>query len=189
MKVGVLQNNKFLFLSSDGDVNKCSILFKIDGDKFNEDPVIGLDANFCNVTQMGGSVISSWRDKGVWNSNVYRVDSQGKWVLLLNDSCTNCQQVKMRYFKNGVVIRKILFSEGEGYISRKELSEYIKIPKAFLYKKPDEKIKTSAYLIDGDSFSLIDMSDDGVFYQIEYKSPSGNISQYWINSDDFEIKS
>lgn len=32
---------------------------------------------------------------------------------------------------------------------------------------------------------LIDMSDDGEYYKVEYKSLSGKTSFYWIRSDDF----
>jgi len=39
-----------------------------------------------------------------------------------------------------------------------------------------------------DTFLLIDMSDDGLFYEMDYNSPLGRSSQYWIKSDDFELK-
>lgn len=188
IKVAHLQKETFLFLNSVGDINNCSVLFKIEDEKIDKEPVIGQNGDFCNVTQVGDAIISTWREQGVWNSNVYRINSLGKFELLYNDSCIDCQQVKRTYFNNGDVTRKILLSKGDGYLSRKELEGYIVIPKASLYQKPDVRQKTKAYLIKGDSFFLIDMSNDGFFYEINYKSSSGNWAQYWIKSDDFEIK-
>ena len=79
-------------------------------------------------------------------------------------------------------------SGGDDYLSRKQLVGYVLKEKVCLYKNPSENQKSKAYLVKNDFFNLIDMSDDGFYYQIEYKALSGEISLYWIKTDDFKIK-
>ncbi|EMA8654363.1 hypothetical protein U5R87_001531, partial [Cronobacter dublinensis] len=116
---------------------------------------------FFNISNTDNRIISTWRDQGVWNSNVYKVDATGKWVLLINDKCSDCLEVKRRYFNNGMLVRKSILSGGDDYLSRKQLVGYILKGKVCLYKKPSENQKSKAYLVKNDSFNLIDMSDDG----------------------------
>ncbi|EOC1340032.1 hypothetical protein ACI09V_003642 [Cronobacter dublinensis] len=116
------------------------------------------------------------------------MDSTGKWVLLINDKCSDCLEVKRRYFNNGMLVRKSILSGGDDYLSRKQLFGYILKEKACLYKKPSENQKSKMYLVKNDSFNLIDMSDDDFYYQIEYKDLSGEILLYWIKTDDFKMK-
>lgn len=188
VKIKSLLKDKFLFLGANGVVNKCYVLFGIENNKINNFPSIGQEGNFCNISNTDDRIISTWREQGVWNSNVYKVDATGKWVLLINDKCSDCLEVKRRYFNNGVPVRKSILSGGDDYLSRKQLVGNVLKEKVFLYTNPSENQKSKAYLVKNDSFNLIDMSDDGFYYQIEYKALSGKISLYWIKANDFKIK-
>ncbi|KAB8311653.1 hypothetical protein EH228_09690 [Erwinia endophytica] len=185
--IATLVNGKYLFLSSESDVNKCSVIFKIEAGKIENRPSAGQDGKLCNISETESSVVSSRRDQGIWYNDVYQVAPGKPWVLLFTDSCADCQQVKRIYFTNGIESRKELLSEGEKISSRKILNGVISIQKSFLYSQPDNKKKTKAYLIKGDTFTLTDMSDDGEFYQINYKPSTGKNVSRWIKSDDFDL--
>lgn len=188
IRINTLGNNKYLYLSSESDVNKCSVVFKVSSNHIESVPVAGEDGKLCNISVRNGNVVSSRRDQGRWYNDVYKTSPGKSWVLLFTDSCADCQQVKRIYYKNGIVERSELFSEGADYLARKPLGGVVSIQKTFLYSKPDEQKKTKAYLIKGDLFTLIDMSDDGSFYQISYKTSVGKSLSYWIKSEDFELK-
>ncbi|WP_205245532.1 hypothetical protein [Erwinia amylovora] len=185
--INFIKNSKYLFLSSENDVNRCSVIFKIKRGKIESEPFMGQNGKLCNLSEAKDSVVSLRRDQGVWYNDIYKVESEKPWVLLFTDSCTDCQQVKRTYFINGIEVRKELLSEGDDFSSRKILSGVISTKKAFLYSQPDDQKKTKAYLIEGDVFTLADMSDDGAFYQIVYKSSTGKDMFFWIKSDGFDL--
>lgn len=188
IKISTLGNNKYLYLSSESDVNKCSVVFKVSSNHIESAPSAGEDGKLCNISVLNGNVVSSRRDQGRWYNDVYKISPGKSWVLLFTDSCADCQQVKRIYYKNGIIERRELLSEGANYPARKPLGGVVSIQKAFLYSKPDEQKKMKSYLIKGDVFTLIDMSDDGSFYQVNYKTSVGKNILYWIKSDDFDLK-
>lgn len=188
IEVSVLDNDKYLYLSTESDVNKCSVIFKFHDDKIEDIPFAGEDGNLCNISKVNGNIVSSWRDKGVWYNDIYQVLPGKKWVLLFTDSCVDCQQVKRIYYKNGIVSHEVLMTGGHNHETRKPLYGIISVQKAPLYSNPDEEGKTKAYLVKNDEFALVNMSDDGSFYKINYKSSLGKEALYWIKSDDFEVK-
>ncbi|MEK9537103.1 hypothetical protein [Pantoea agglomerans] len=188
VSVNLLNNTKYLYLSSESDVNKCSVVFKVNNNRIENTPSAGADGKLCNITGNDGRVISSRRDQGVWFNDVYRLSSDDEWSLLFTDSCADCQQVKRIHYKNGVKDYEELMTGGDDYKNRKPLNGGISVDKAFLYSAPDESKKTKAYLIKGDAFSLVDMSEDGSFYKINYKPASGKSKVYWVKSDDFDLK-
>ncbi|MEF3097797.1 hypothetical protein QFJ66_00460 [Raoultella terrigena] len=188
IKISTLGNSKYLYLSSENDVNKCSVVFKVDSNHIENVPTAGEDGKLCNISELNGNVVSFRRDQGRWYNDVYKISPEKSWVLIFTDSCADCQQVKRIYYKNGIKEREELLSEGTNYSTRKPLSGMISIQKAFLYSKPDEQKKMKAYLIKGDVFTLTDMSDDGTFYQVNFKTSVGKNVLYWIKSDDFELK-
>ncbi len=185
--IATLMNSKYLFLNNESDVNKCSVIFKIEGGKIENKPFAGQDGKLCNLSEIKNNVVSSRRDQVVWYNDVYQVIPGKPWVLLFTDSCANCQQVKRTYFTNGIESRKELLSSGDDFSSRKILSGIVSIQKAFLYSQPDNQKKNKFYLIKGDTFTLSDMSDNGGFYQINYESSTGKNMLYWIKSDDFNL--
>lgn len=188
VEVKMLNDSKYLFLSSEGDVNKCSVIFKIQNDKIEGSPTAGEDGKLCNVSAINGYVVSSYRDQGTWINDVYQVLSGQPWALLFSDFCADCQQVKRVYYKDGIRSHQELMSEGDDYSARKPLNGVVLVQKISLYSQPNEQAKTKAYLVKGDGFKLSDMSGDGSFYQIEYTASSGKKMSYWIRSDDFELK-
>lgn len=188
IEINSLNNYKYLFLSGENDVNKCSVIFKIDNGKIENTPSAGEDGKLCNVSEINGNIVSSYRDQGTWFNDVYQISSVGDWALLFTDSCADCQQVKRTYYKNSIEQHRELLSEGDSYFIRKPLNGIVLIQKAFLYSQPAENKKIKAYLVKGDEFTLTDMSEDGVFYQINYTSPSGRSLLYWIKSDSFDLK-
>lgn len=188
VEVKTINNNKYLFLSSESDVNKCSVIFKITNNKVDDIPFIGENGKLCNIASVNDHVISSYRDQGAWINDVYQIVSGKNWDLLFSDFCADCQQVKRIYYTNGIRSRQELMSEGDDYSKRRPLSGIVLVQNASLYSQPDEQRKLKAYLVKGDEFKLSDMSDDGSFYQIEYTASSGKKMSYWIRSDDFELK-
>lgn len=177
---------EYLFVTTSHEVNQCSIIFKIVHGKVEDTPSAGMDGKLCNISFHDKYVVSSWRDKGEWNDNVYEV-VQDKWTLLFRDTCVGCQQVKRIYTNNGKNNRTILLSDGSDFLSREPLKGVIEESKVHLYSGPKESEALKAYLIRGDEFILSDMSDDGGFYKVIYKTPSGGKS-YWIKSDSFSLK-
>lgn len=188
IEIITLNNNKYISLSSESDVNKCVVIFNVKGNKVEKKPSAGEDGKLCNLSDVNGNVVSSYRDQGVWFNDVYQISSEKEWDLLLSDSCADCQQVKRTYYTNGVKNHVELISEGGDYSTRKPLSGVILAQKATLYSMPDEKKKLKEYLVRGDLFKLLDMSNDGAFYQLEYTPSSGKKRVYWIKSDDFDLK-
>jgi len=186
--INSLNNIKYLYLSSESDVNKCSVIFRVNNGRVENTPSAGADGKLCNISESDGNVISSRRDQGIWYNDVYQVPSEGKWLLLFTDSCADCQQVKRIHYKNGIKESEELLSGAGDYNNRKPLNGEISVKKAFLYSAPDESKKTKAYLIKGDAFSLVDMSEGGSFYKINYKPASGKSKVYWVKSDDFDLK-
>lgn len=188
IEIKEINNNRYLFLSSRNDVNKCSVVFKIDDNQIESAPSAGESGSVCNVSEINGKVVSSYRDQGMWFDDIYLVSSGKHWTLLFSDSCTDCQQVKRTYYKNGIENRTELLSGGDNYSSRKPLKGVIIVQKSSLYSQSDEHKKIKSYLIKGDTFILTDMSEDGDFYQINYTSQSGKNSLYWIKTDSFDLK-
>jgi hypothetical protein len=187
--INSLNDIKYLYLSSESDVNKCSVVFRVINGRVESTPSAGADGKLCNISESGGNVISSRRDQGVWYNDVYQVPTEGnKWLLLLTDSCADCQQVKRTHYKNGVKESEELLSGGHDYKDRKPLNGKVSVQKAYLYSKPDELSKLKAYLIKGDAFSLVDMSEDGSFYRVNYKPNNGKNKLYWVKSDDFDLE-
>ncbi|WP_342040764.1 hypothetical protein [Aeromonas caviae] len=177
---------EYLFVTTSHDVNQCSIIFKIVHGKIEDTPSAGVDGKLCNISLHDKYVVSSWRDKGEWNDDVYMI-IQDKWTLLFRDACVGCQQVKRIYKKDGKNNHTVLLSDGSDFLSREPLNGIVEESKAHLYSGPKESEVLKAYLIRGDEFILSDMSDDGMFYKIIYKTPSGG-KNYWIKSDSFSLK-
>lgn len=75
VSVNPLNNTKYLYLSNKSDVNKCSVVFKVNNNRIENTPSAGADGKLCNITGNDGRVISSRRGQGVWFNDVYRVSS------------------------------------------------------------------------------------------------------------------
>ncbi|WP_421241207.1 hypothetical protein [Aeromonas enteropelogenes] len=186
VEIRELLGNKYLFITTSHEVNRCSVIFEVVNNEIDKTPKAGLDGKLCNVSTNNGYVISSWRDKGEWNENIYE-NIKNKWTLIFSDACVGCQQVKRTVLNNGKVNRTILVSDGSDFLSREPLVGFIEASKTYLYSGPRENLALKAYLIKGDEFILSDMSNDGMFYKINYKSSSGEKS-YWIKSESFSLK-
>ncbi|PAF44206.1 hypothetical protein [Helicobacter sp. 11S02596-1] len=225
-----LLNKKYLFLSAENvnDAYKCSILFRVNNNKIESQPVSGWhffnyksDVNsgiepptfakydplmLCDISVVNGNVVSSSRYQGGWEEKVYHIDQENNFILLLSDACFGFGFVQRMYFNNGKVDRKLVY-DGEAfhfdYLSRQPLTGKVKTQKAFLYKKPDEKQKTKAYLIKGDTFTLRDYSlewyctnlpcdynskkKSRFYFQIDYQKPSGEHLIAWIRSEGIRL--
>ncbi|WP_459175673.1 hypothetical protein [Ewingella americana] len=178
---------KYLTATTSNDTNKCSVLFEIKGGVINSIPSVGLKENICNVSTHDDKIVSSWRDAGQWNDDVYHVNSSGDWILLFRDSCVGCSQVKRTFFFNGKENDTVLLSDGNDFTERTPLKGQVSVGRATLFNDANINMKTKAYLIKGDAIELLDMSKDGGFYKIKYKSATGKELVYWINSEDFSL--
>lgn len=163
IEIKTFNNNKYLFLSTGNDVNKCSIVFDIIGVEIDTIPFIGVNGKLCNVSEVNGDIVSSYRDQGVWFNDVYHWISKKNWVLLFTDSCSDCLQVTRIHYINGIESNRELLSEGDDFSKRKPLNGVISVQKASLYSLPNENKKIKAYLVKDDVFRIIDMSEDGFF--------------------------
>lgn len=178
----------YLTATTKNETNKCSVLFEINDHSISSTPAIGLHEQICNISIQNNKIVSSWRDAGEWNDDVYQVNTDGKWVLLFRDSCVGCNQVKRIYISDGKVTDSILMADGKNFSERKALIGQITVDKAILFKKPSIDMKSKSYLVENDVVTLVDMSDDGDFYKINYKAASGKKIVSWIRSDDFSIQ-
>ncbi|AUC43044.1 hypothetical protein D083_2695 [Dickeya solani RNS 08.23.3.1.A] len=59
--------------------------------------------------------------------------------------------------------------------------------KTTLLNSPIITDKKKSYLITGDRFKLLDMSDNGLFYKIRYEIKSGKALIAWVTADDFSL--
>lgn len=187
VSVQLISGYKYLLLTTLNDVNKCSVLFKVNENSVDSTPLIGTKGQICNISTRDGKVVSSWRDAGKWNDDVYQVSPDGGWNLLFRDSCVGCDQIKRSYFTNGKEIGSVLMSDGDNFTLRKNLTGKIIVDKSILYKSSNINGGSKGYLIKGDIVSLIDMSGDGGFYKVKYKAESGKVITDWIKSDDFSL--
>lgn len=178
---------KYLMVTTSNDINKCSVLFEIKGVAINSTPAVGLKENICNVSTHDDKIVSSWRDAGQWNDDIYHVSSSGNWMLLFRDSCVGCSQVKRTFYSNRKENDTVLLSDGNDFTERTPLKGQVSVGRATLFNGANIKMKTKAYLIKGDTMELLNMSKDGSFYKIKYKSAAGKEAVYWINSEDFSL--
>ncbi|MEA9390198.1 hypothetical protein SJI19_06485 [Acerihabitans sp. TG2] len=182
------QGIKYLAATTGHEINKCSVLFEIKGRSINPNPTIGLKEQICNISIHDDKIVSSWRDSGKWNDDVYKVNSNGKWELLFRDSCIGCNQVKRTYFANGKITDSVLMTTGDDFSERNNLVGQVTVDKTRLFKTDSIDTRLKSYLIKGDVFTLIDMSNNGDFYKIRYKTASGKNIISWIKSDDFSFQ-
>jgi len=180
-------NKKYLTLTTNHDVNQCSVLFLIENERISSTPAIGRGRSLCNVSVHDDKVVSSWRDQGKWNNDIYHINSSGGWVLLFSDSCIGCSQTKRTFFFNEKETDTILLSDGDDFTKRLPLEGQVSVERADLFKNADIDMKTKACLIKGDHVELLDMSENGDFYKIKYKTSTGKIIIYWIQSEDLSV--
>lgn len=86
----IIQGNRYFTVTSTHDTNKCSVFFKINEQKVEPNPSVGINEQICNITIHDGKVLSALRDTGKWNDGAYQVNDDGKWMLLFRDSCVDC---------------------------------------------------------------------------------------------------
>ncbi len=82
----------------------------------------------------------------------------------------------------------ILLYDGNDFAERMPLKGQVSVDKATLFINPTINIKAKAYLIKGDSVELLDMSNDGNYYKVEYKTATDKDLVYWISSEDILIQ-
>ncbi|HGN1208074.1 TPA: hypothetical protein ACKRPP_003576 [Proteus mirabilis] len=186
IEIKTISNNKYFIATSENEVNKCSIFFKIENNSINPISIMGVNEPICNVTIDNDKLISSWRDEGVWNESVYKIDSNREWRLLLKDSCVGCDYIKrVSINENGEFEKSLLLNNENPYL-RKKLYGTVVVDKAKLYKNENDNI-SNAYLIKGDMFVLTDISMNGDFFQIKYKTNTGKFIIKWIKVKDVLI--
>lgn len=187
VEIKKINNNDYLVATSESDINKCSILFKINNASVSSVPSIGIDEPICNISVDADRLISSWREQGRWNEGIYKINPEDKWVLLFKDTCIGCGQVKRIYFNGDGTHEISLLSDGESFRIRKNLIGKVIIDKAMLYNNADDNSISNSYLIKGDVFSLVDISDDGGFIKLKYKVKVGGYIIKWIKENEVSI--
>lgn len=187
IEIKKINNYEYLVVTSESDINKCSILFKINNGSVESVPSIGINESICNISIDTDKLISSWRDQGRWNEDIYKINPDDKWVLLFKDSCIGCGQVKRIYFNSDGTYEKLLLSDGDNLSLRKKLIGKVTIEKAKLYNNANDNSISNAYLIKGDIFFLVDISDDGEFIQIKYKTSTGRYIIKWMKKNEILI--
>ncbi|WP_350313085.1 hypothetical protein OHJ28_00665 [Dickeya fangzhongdai] len=173
-------------ITTGNDINKCSTLFQITATGIKEKPVLPEKNPICNYSINKNNVISSWKDEGKWNEDIYQVSDE-KWTLMFRDACVGCGIVKRTYFKEGVATETALLKDESIYTERAPIFGTVSVEKTVLLNSPIMTDRKNSYLIAGDHFKLLDMSDNGAFYKISYQMKSGKILTAWINSDDFSL--
>ncbi|WES90361.1 hypothetical protein [Dickeya fangzhongdai] len=186
IKSDIILGKKYLMITTGNDINKCSTLFQITATGIKEKPVLPEKNPICNYSINKNNVISSWKDEGKWNEDIYQVSDE-KWTLMFRDACVGCGIVKRTYFKEGVATETALLKDESIYTERAPIFGTVSVEKTVLLNSPIMTDRKNSYLIAGDHFKLLDMSDNGEFYKISYQMKSGKILTAWINSDDFSL--
>ncbi|MBO8132844.1 hypothetical protein [Dickeya fangzhongdai] len=182
----IILGRKYLIATTNSDINKCSLVFLIKDNEIKETPVLPGKNPICNYSINKNNVISSWKDEGKWNEDIYQVSDE-KWTLMFRDACVGCGIVKRTYFKEGVATETALLKDESIYTERAPIFGTVSVEKTVLLNSPIMTDRKNSYLIAGDHFKLLDMSDNGEFYKISYQMKSGKILTAWINSDDFSL--
>ncbi|WP_455853999.1 hypothetical protein [Pantoea endophytica] len=178
--------HEYFAATTRSNINACSYLFPINLNRISPVPVTDINRPLCNLKEMGNEIVSSWRDAGYWNSSVYQVSSDGEWRLLLTDTCIGCEQIiRKEYFNNKESV--FLVSDNDDFRKRTKLKGIVIKEKAYIYTKADGKYRTNAYLIKNDTFTLKEMSIDGLFYKVIYFTKPDGSKEYWIETDDFDF--
>jgi hypothetical protein len=179
-------DHEYFAATTRSDINACSYLFPVNLNGISPVPVTNINRPLCNLKEMGDEILSSWRDAGYWNNSIYQVSSDGEWRLLLTDTCIGCEQIiRKEYADNKENV--FLVSGDDDFIKRTKLKGIVIKDKAYIYAKADGGYRTNAYLIKNDTFTLKEMSIDGLFYKVNYFSKPGGNKEYWIGSDDFDL--
>ncbi|WPD73954.1 hypothetical protein OGM23_12260 [Dickeya fangzhongdai] len=186
IKSDIILGKKYLMITTENDINKCSTLFQITATGIKETPVLPEKNPICNYSINKNNVISSWKDEGKWNEDIYQVSDE-KWTLMFRDACVGCGIVKRTYFKEGVATETALLKDESIYTERAPIFGTVSVEKTVLLNSPIMTDRKNSYLIAGDHFKLLDMSDNGAFYKISYQMKSGKSLTAWINSDDFSL--
>ncbi|VEJ56208.1 hypothetical protein [Pragia fontium] len=184
--IDTILNKRYLVIAVNNEVNKCSVLFPISGNKISDEPILLNNAEICNYNTLNNKVISRWRDSGKWYEDVYQVNDT-HWKLVIRDECVGCDIVKRKIYLKNNSIETALLSDGINFLGRKKISGIISVQKAKLFKSANSGDISKAYLIKGDIFDLIDISNDGRFYKIKYLMKNGKSLTLWVNVDDFSI--
>ncbi|MCL6405027.1 hypothetical protein [Dickeya dadantii] len=182
----IIIGRKYLIATTNSDINRCSILFLITANGINENPVLPEKKPICNYSVNKNNVISSWKDEGKWNEDIYQI-SNDKWTLIFRDACVGCGMIKRTYFKEDVANETEILNDGSIYSERTPLFGIVSVEKTTLLNSPIITDKKKSYLITGDRFKLLDMSDNGLFYKIKYEIKSGKALIAWITADDFSL--
>ncbi|WP_050515623.1 hypothetical protein [Dickeya undicola] len=182
----IILGEKYLIATTNSDINKCSLIFLIKDNEIKETPVLPEKNPICNYSINKNNVISSWKDEGKWNEDIYQVSGE-KWTLMFRDTCVGCGIVKRTYFKEGVATETVLLKDESTYTERTPVFGTVSVDKAVLLNSPKMTDRKNSYLIAGDHFKLLDMNDNGEFYKISYQMKSGKYLTAWINSDDFSL--
>ncbi|NAT77148.1 hypothetical protein CWD78_06265 [Dickeya dadantii] len=186
IKSDIILGKKYLLITTESDINKCSTLFPITAMGIKETPILPEKNLICNYSINKNNVISSWKDEGKWNEDIYQVSDE-KWTLMFRDACVGCGIVKRTYFKEGIATETALLKDESTYTERAPIFGTVSVEKTTLLNSPTMTDKKNSYLIVGDHFKLLDMSDNGEFYKISYQMKSGKTLIAWITADDFSL--
>ncbi|AWH89625.1 hypothetical protein [Limnobaculum parvum] len=181
-----LLNKRYLTITSNNEINKCSILFSINENSIDDTSVFPKGNQICNYKIINNNFVSHWRDGGKWYEDIYQMkDSKGE--LIFRDECIGCDLIKRTVYSKNKIKSTALLTGDDNFTERKTISGVISVNKAILLKSANSNDKLRAYLIKGDVFDLIDMSDDGGFYKIKYLMKNNKILVAWISVDEFSI--
>lgn len=179
--------SEYLIATTKNDINKCSAIFPITKSGISNKPV-NFDGNpFCNYSISNDKVVSHWKDSAKWYEDIYQVKNSS-WLLVFRDECIGCDSVKRNIFENGKIVGTSLMSDADDFSKREKIIGIISAEKEYILKTANFNDKSKAYLIKGDTFEISDMSEDGNYYNITYKTKSGKNISGWISYDAFTTK-
>jgi hypothetical protein len=157
-----------LLITTSGDVNVCSLVYRFDYVKNSLSRVNFSGGEMCNISISGEFLTSSYRSSGSWYVDVYKNDIKSPIFFNKNreiDCNEYIQSDPGDPLKTKIVIASGNVSDGRQAIAR------VKSPKAILFSAPEEAAQTKMYLVSGDEIKLLNfatLDGKGGWYKIEY---------------------
>ena len=169
-------------ITAEGNVNICSIVFRLDLSKMTMNRVDFANGELCNYTNVGSFLTSSYRSAATWYIDIYS-NSEDSPKLINRNRELNCNTY-LQWNPSNPEERRIVASTNS-VINAELAIAIVKSTKSILFHEPRENAATHMYLISGDRVSLFDYfldENNNGWYKIEYHG--AKVIKKWIKEKD-----
>lgn len=177
--------DEVIFHLAKGSVNSCSRVLKYDGVDGLLHELKFAGGELCNIKEVNGHLVSSYRVGGAWVEDVYDfVDGYPR--LIVSDACIGCGEVQRRELTPSGSYTQFLVSDGETYSERKPIVAQIRSVKAKIYASPDVAAVTKKYLVRGDRIKIVGYEQSDQCW-LEFRYFAFSASEGWLRCSDVGI--